>query len=302
MNKINLAGGVIVTATPPAAGFDPSDASNEALKANGLPPRHIDSMLNKHQDDVFYSKFKDFSYIYPVFEVNINKSHGKMITEDGNSQSNNWSGALVNPAKGQSMATVSGTWTVPKVSAGSGSAEIYYCCSWVGIDGSSSDGGSTDVCQAGVATNYDVNQKTQTTYPWWEWYPNYEVKIKNFCVSPGDSVMVTVTTKGSGANTAAIVFTNIKTKQYTSFSIEAPDNVTLVGNCAEWIVEASKVHKKPTILANYGSVNFTYCGSAQANDTPVTLTGASTIYMTQGGKTVSKGSIENATTALCQYQ
>jgi hypothetical protein len=125
---------------------------------------------------------------------------------------------------------------VPNVNAPTENQE-YYAASWIGIDG---DGfpQSLDVCQAGV--NCDVSRSgssvTRTFYAWFEWFPGPETQIVNLPVNPGDTVDVVICTAGPGATEATVFFANLTSGMGTSFSFNAPDGTSLVGNCAEWVM------------------------------------------------------------------
>jgi hypothetical protein len=103
------------------------------------------------------------------------------------------------------------------------------------------------VCQAGVECEVfqSGSSISRHIYPWWEWYPAPEVQITNLAITPGDLVtMLICTGQAAGSTTATVFFTNRTSGASTSFGINAPANTKLVGNCAEWIVEA------PTLAAH----------------------------------------------------
>jgi Peptidase A4 family len=48
-------------------------------------------------------------------------------------------------------------------------------------------------------------------YPWWEWFPAFEVEITNLTINPGDMVtMLICTSQAAGSTTATAYFTNAK--------------------------------------------------------------------------------------------
>jgi hypothetical protein len=59
---------------------------------------------------------------------------------------------------------------------------------------------------------------------------------------------------GAGATKAAVYFTNLTTGAYTSVFFAAPAPTTLVGNDAEWIVEAPELDGVQTEMADYDEV------------------------------------------------
>src|SRR5207248_5908757 len=95
--------------------------------------------------------------------------------------------------------------------------------------------------------------------------------ITNFLVSPGDLLRCVLCVESS--TTGSVFLENKSTGVYTSFKVTAPSTTTLVGNCAEWIVERPLVDNVPSNLANYGVVIFDVA-VAQVNHDP-TLEAAS---------------------------
>lgn len=76
--------------------------------------------------------------------------------------STNWAGAVVTTT---GVSEVTGRFTVPSVSAGTGSGQS--CASaWVGIDG---DTCSTAILQTGIDFCYESGSATFDA--WYEWYP-----------------------------------------------------------------------------------------------------------------------------------
>ena len=142
---------------------------------------------------------------------------------------------------------------------------------------------------------------SRNIYPWWEWFPNYEIAITNLPMDPGDMVTMLICTAGANATSASVFFTNRTTGASTSFSFNAPSGTKLVGNCAEWIVEAPTVGGSQSALADYGEVFFSVCDAVLTNGSTVNGGTGDTINMTAGGSTVSSGTIIAPTVLQCQY-
>jgi hypothetical protein len=177
----------------------------------------------------------------------------------------------------------------------------YYCASWIGIDGD----GSGDVFQAGIGSQ--VYQKgtsiSKSFYPWWEWFPTSEVQITNLTFSPGDMVtMLLCSTQGAGSTTGTVFFTNRTTGASTNVTLTAPSGTKLVGNCAEWIVEAPTVGGSQSALADYGEVFFSVCEAVTNSSTTVNGGTGNNINMTAGGKVVSDGNLITPTIIQCAYE
>jgi hypothetical protein len=252
--------GVRLFSRPPE-GFDPLRADDRALIAYGYPARP-----DQRKDPKLYAQWRRrvsrrSTRIEPVFVRNPGIVHGPMRGPSAdpeslravrarqvNATSTNWSGSAVFATSGDAIGWVEGEWTVPDPSDPHGGKSSYYSSAWVGIDG----WGSPDVLQAGTASSF-VNGSKQV-YAWWEWFPDFEVKISNFPVSAGDTLYCLIC--ATSATEATIYLTNDSTDQHTSFSITAPSGTSLQGNCAEWIVETPSVGGQPTTLPDYGVVYF----------------------------------------------
>ena len=302
MKKITLENGVTVTTFAPPEGFDPLTASQLELARYGFPARPEDPHHLARYRRVLGGLKDKFHYVQPTFRFNADKVHGprKRKASDPTETSGNWSGAVVYAPAGQSFKWVEGDWVIPNVDAPTQN-QWYYCSSWIGIDGDSSN----DVCQAGVECEVYQNgaSTSRNVYPWWEWYPAGEVQITNLAVSPGDMItMLICTAAAAGSTTASVFYTNRTSGASTSFSITAPAGTKLAGNCAEWIVEAPTVGGAQSAVADYGEVFFSTCEAA--TNTGVTVSGGTgnNINMTSaGGTVVSDGNLITPTVVQCAY-
>lgn len=92
--------------------------------------------------------------------------------------------------------------------------------------------------------------------------------IPNFPVNFEDTIIVTLCTSGAGATEALVFFANRTSDHVTSFTFYAPlsygQQVSLVGDCAQWVVERPEVGEAltPALLADYGEVVFSGCQAA----------------------------------------
>jgi hypothetical protein len=243
----------------PPEGFDPLHAEDRELLVYGYPARPDKDKHPELHETWQRMASRPLTFIEPQFALRTDKQHGVRNTI-ANDTSTNWSGAASFAAKGDSATYVIGQWTVPDVVApGLGS---FYCASWVGIDGD----GSPDVLQAG--TECDVISfgffTAKQTYVWWEWYPENEVQIANFPVTSGDVMFCAICVHSD--TEAGFYLTNLTTGASTSFTKTAPRGTQLVGNCAEWIVEAPTVNGGQSALARYGDVYFDECIAGTKNE------------------------------------
>jgi hypothetical protein len=300
MTQITLEGGVKITTFKPPRGFDPLTASPADVVRHGFPERPEDRRHLARYRRVLGQLKDKFHYVEPTFRVNTDRHHGprNRQTEAGTETSTNWSGGVVYAPAGATFRWVQGDWVVPNVDAPTPN-QWYYCASWIGIDGD----GSPDVCQAGVECEvyHSGTSIIRNIYPWWEWYPLPEVQITNLAISPGDMVTVLICTSGANATSASAFFSNRTSGASTSFNFSAPAGTKLVGNCAEWIVEAPTVGGAQSAIADYGEVFFSVCEGFLTNGTTVNGGTGNNINMTAGSQTVSDGNLITPTVIQCLY-
>lgn len=232
----------------PPEGFDPLKASDDELIRCGLPPR---PSKGSHPDK--YARWVkivdgEIERVVPSFRLNQGKRHsptaGKQVASESTYSSTTWSGSVVAAPANTSFDYIEGNFTVPQTRspylAPRPQAGTWRSAIWAGIDGFGSDKVTQagDVLQIGLECyNYYglASPDTAVIYPWWEWYPEDEVEIKGFPVSAGDYLSLEVVALSS-ATANVLIVNNTQSKQML-FSITPPSGTTLVGNCAEWIVE-----------------------------------------------------------------
>jgi hypothetical protein len=177
------------------------------------------------------------------------RTHPHMPTKKGTSL--NWSGYasatnIHNPTP-DSVSTVNGTWTVPKLKATNNNS---YAAIWVGIDGYS----SATVEQLG--TEHDWINGVQQNYAWFEMYPFPSYQITGFPVDIGDVIQAEV--EYQGHNTFQLSIVNHTKSLYTVI----PSNLTMSAvakrSSAEWIVEAP-YSSEVLPLADFQEAAFTNC-------------------------------------------
>ena len=170
-----------------------------------------------------------------------------------NGTSYNWSGyALVNSQTSRTAASfyyLIADYVVPVAEQAYGvcTGGWDYSSSWIGIDGY----GSSDVLQAGTESDAYCSGATTSTYyaAWYEWYPNYEIRIGGFPVAAGDDMFVEVWSTSATVGHAYMV--NYQTNQVVNLTFNAPSGTTLKGNSAEWVVERPGVGGSLSNLTNY---------------------------------------------------
>ncbi len=236
----------IRTYEPPPADFDPLTAPDSLLLRYGFPSRPDAQQFPELRKRWERELSHKMNYIVPTFHVIEGMTHGPGRTSEtgASGTSLNWSGCVVLvPSSGDSFQWIEGRWTVPNPYPSTSDGNWDWASEWIGIDGWN---GSGDVLQAGTETDaiYTNGSIQRNCYAWWEWFhmgDSGAVSIDNFPVSPGDAIYcllcVHSTTSGS------FFMRNVSSGDSTSFTVTAAPGVSLVGNCAEWIVE------RPTVLA-----------------------------------------------------
>jgi hypothetical protein len=151
--------------------------------------------------------------------------------------STNWSGYA---ATGGTYTSVTGTWTVPTVSATTAGADA----TWVGIGGIN----STDLIQAGTEATVSGGEVSYNA--WIEMLPAASRPI-SLSVSPGDSVTVTITQK-SGLDWLIDMKNNTTGGRYNTTVQYRSSRAS-----AEWVQEAPSIGRGIVPLDDFGTVKIT---------------------------------------------
>ncbi len=299
----DLPGGLKVTTYDgPPRGFDPLTAESADLQKFGLPPRQEDPELQAKYDRFLNRTKGKFHYIPATLRTNSEIFHGprQRVEAAGTETSTNWSGAVVFAPAGTPFRWVLGEWVIPDVDAPTEN-QWYYAASWVGIDGD----GSGDVCQAGIGSQVyrSGSSLIRYFYPWFEWYPFPETAITTLPVGPGDMVTALLCAPpGAGATQATVYFSNVTTGASTSVTFSAPSGTKLVGNCAEWIVEAPTVGGQQSVMADFGQVFFSACEADLTNGTLVYGgTGDNINEVNSAGTVIVDGNLITPQVVQCLY-
>ena len=162
----------------------------------------------------------------------------------------NWSGY----AETGTFTGVSGTWTVPAVSATSSST---YSSAWIGVDGFNDN----DLIQTGTEQDYYSGAAHYDA--WWEILPAAETEISTstYPVAPKDQMSATIyettTTSGGGGgfgrhHTSSEHVWDITISNITEhWSFSTSQSYSGPGSSAEWIMEAPEVGGRIAALAHY---------------------------------------------------
>jgi hypothetical protein len=162
----------------------------------------------------------------------------------------NWSGY----AETGAFTGVSGTWTVPAVSATSSAT---YSSAWIGVDGFN----DSSLIQTGTEEDYYSGAAHYDA--WWEILPAAETEISPsaYPVAPGDAMRASIyetsatTTAGSGFfgrhKSTEHVWTITISDTTKNWSFTTNQGYNGAGSSAEWVLEAPEVNGRIATLAHY---------------------------------------------------
>jgi hypothetical protein len=272
-HALNLPGATTIEAPP--AGFDPISASDEELAYHGFPPRPNQTTDSKayaswvqamqHSKTRVSPKLEQTNIYHGPAQLKKNVSptakEGNPIVSvqpDNTYYSSNWSGYVAFSGAtsygSSSYYYLINDMVVPiaQQRPGSCTGGWAFGSEWNGIDG----WGSGDVLQAGVEFDAYCSGTTKGSYysAWYEWYPYGEVRISGLPVTAGDDMFVEVWHTSPTQGYAYLV--NFDTNQSTQVGFTAPPGVSLVGNSAEWVVEAPTVGGSLATMVDYTRVPF----------------------------------------------
>jgi Peptidase A4 family len=189
----------------------------------------------------------------------------------------NWTGHIF---QGPTFSAVSAQWTVPTVQPSPTGA---YSATWIGVDGVN----NTSLIQAGTAQ--DTANGTTTYDDWYEILPANETLIA--AVSPGDHIQASINENSPGTWTISIADVTSGQSFSQAFAYNGP------ATSAEWVEEAPKVNGLQSVLANFGTLQFTSMAWDGSNPSSVANI---TLNMTDSGGNViaSSGAIANNSFAI----
>ncbi len=182
----------------------------------------------------------------------------------GQSESRNWSGYV---AIGGTFTSVSGTWTVPNVSADTTGTDA----TWIGIGGVA----STDLIQAGTQAIVENGQVMYSAI--WETLPETAQPIP-MTINAGDQINVSITQQKS--DKWQINIQDATNGQSWTKSVTYRSSLS----SAEWIEEAPASGRLTILpLDSFGSVTFTSATTVENGQTStIAQTGAKPLAMDNG--------------------
>jgi hypothetical protein len=255
----NLAG--VTAYNPPPAGFDPIKATDEELADWGFPPRPDQTLFPEEYANWVRVRTALKTRIIPHL-VQTNIVHGPLRSagepesvENGSLKSLNWSGYVdVNDAKkygSSSFTDVGTTIVVPSARQAFNACDGTWDYAWstVGIDGYK----TTEIAQAGVEFDAMCSGGSTSAYysPFYEWFPNGQVRVTNLPISPGDNYFMAVHIES--ATTMNVEIGNLTQGIFFGLDVTAPAGTIIVGNSAEWITERPGGSESEIVLDNYAA-------------------------------------------------
>ncbi|SPF53386.1 Peptidase A4 family [Candidatus Desulfosporosinus infrequens] len=177
-------------------------------------------------------------------------------------ESQNWAGYIDTPSSSNSYTSVSGSWTVPNISA---SQQNAMAAQWIGLGGSL----TTDLLQMGTIEQLKNGQPIAEVF--WEQLPSTAQNVMT--VPIGSTIKASISQSAVSSSTWNLTFTVNGQSQTQTISPVTLDSsyVQGIGTSAEWISEdPSNQNGQPFPLANMGSVSYQY---ATVNGQPLNSAG-----------------------------
>ncbi|WP_088187491.1 G1 family glutamic endopeptidase [Desulfosporosinus sp. FKA] len=162
--------------------------------------------------------------------------------------SENWAGYINTPNTGESYKSVSGSWTVPSISANQPDA---VAAQWIGLGGVS----SSDLLQMGTIEEIENGQPVAKVF--WEELPSTAQNVMT--VPIGATISASIAPSTDSSSTWTLTFTiNGNTPSQTIPPVTlSSDYAQEIGTSAEWISEdPSNQNGQLYPLANMGSITY----------------------------------------------
>lgn len=229
---------------------------------------------------IFVGTLMILAALSPAFAFSSVVTAQEMNTASINGQNSvgsyNWGGYAVTAS---SVTSVSGSWVVPTMSAGTSKATTYYSAFWVGIDGYS----SSTVEQTGILA--ETTGSTTTYLAWYEFYPSPMYEIVQTTTVNHRTVTVPAPVAAGDVITASVTYTG------TSSGLGSGSQNSMFGSTSSTILDdTSGAFNSPT----FASTNPSNALSRSTSEFIVTITDvtAKWAYSTTG--TVSNAARSSA--------
>lgn len=165
-------------------------------------------------------------------------------------ESTNWAGYITTPTTNSGYTSISGSWTVPNISASQRNA---VAAQWIGLGGVN----SKDLLQMGTIEQMENGQPMAEVF--WEQLPAAAQNVISIPI--GSTVNVSISESTSSSSTWNLTFTvNSPDKQTQTQTISTTLDSSYaggIGTSAEWISEdPSNLNGQLVPLANMGTVKY----------------------------------------------
>ncbi|WP_407311356.1 G1 family glutamic endopeptidase [Desulfosporosinus sp. SB140] len=226
---------------------------------NGVPAPIAVSANNQMVSDYVFSRNFPHKHL-PVPQIQQPQSTASKVDLPANTQgSQNWAGYVATPSSSSSSYTsVSGSWTVPKITA---DQEDAVAAQWIGLGGVS----SSDLLQMGTVEQIENGQPVAQLF--WEQLPSPAQYVMT--VPIGSTISASISPAADSSSTWNLTFTvNGQTSTQTISPVTLNASYAQgIGTSAEWISEdPSNQNSQLYPLANMGTVPYQ---SAMVNGQPL---------------------------------
>jgi len=180
------------------------------------------------------------SNLVVFFENNSQGQSAISLSWSGYLVSENISGAPIE------LTSISGSWVIPQINTSSVQG---FSSTWIGI------GGQFDKTLIQVGTEQDSVNEKDSYSAWYEMLPGLSMRLFNMTVSPGDTIVASISLFDSTINKWNIQISDQTNGQ--SFNQNFIYNSTQ--SSGEWIVERPTINNQISNLADFGNITFTNC-------------------------------------------
>lgn len=295
--------------------FDPSNASPEALRQFGLPPRpdrERQGLLRAVWDEGFGRPLELRKFVFDadlvrdtefrLFSRQVDTAPTSLTRFE---TSPNWAGGYLTANHFKRFLQIWGVWTVPGKLGPPKSTPVpgvpCLCSNWIGLDGQRRYFDSS-LPQIGTESQLDLLTKQVQSRAWIQWWARDGINVGPvplaFPISPGDRVLCVLTAWDELTVVGVIVNLSL-TPVPVGMAIRGsppvpqaggPAHPVISGATAEWVLERPR-NLNDTRLVNfpdYGTTRFEFCVavendpvdvSALATGTPQVLHGMRLIRM-----------------------
>lgn len=227
-----------------------------------MPPASYAGTISKYTPSSQPTSVSTSSFITTSPTTSSNGTGSTNSTATTSDTTTNWAGYV---STGSTYTSVSGTWTIPDVTASDDS--VAADATWIGIGGDSSN----DLIQIGTQNMIENGQTTTGSF--YEQLPDTSETIPGVSVNAGDTISASVKETTSGEWTVTINdLTNGE-----SYSNTVAYNSS--ESSAEWIEEAPSTGESVIPLDQFGSVAFSN-GSTTENGNSVSIAGSNAQMLT----------------------